>query len=116
MINFENALLCDDIEVYAKAKENFSNSKTIQNNINKQNINEETDDKDINFCLENLNPQLPRYYSVIVWLVDNGAKYYKQYGNAFLFGECVSFNNISDISKTNFIYRLAKDMSQLNKI
>lgn len=63
--------------------------------------------------LEKLTADLDNYYYLIVCLIDRGACYYKQEG----YGDDVTcFNDIEDKSKTEFIYRVAKDMLALTNV
>ena len=60
----------------------------------------------LNYTLENLNPNLSKYWEIIVSLIDMGAYYTKQVGNGT---DVICWSTIKDVSKTNFIYRCAKD-------
>lgn len=65
---------------------------------------------DLDKLLENLNPNLSHYFDFIVLLIEAGAHYKKQVG----YGDDVTcFNDADDISKTNFHYRVAKEMLAL---
>jgi len=102
-LTFNEAILCDDIDVYIKAYEN--------------------DYPNINWALESLSSELLNYYEIIVCLIDSGAQYYmtkstdvhinNEYANDCCqhAHSCIIEPDLSpDISKTRFIYRVAKDM------
>lgn len=76
----------------------INRSRQLKPVINKNNLNT---------VLEKLNPNLKNYYYFIVRLIDEGATYLKQEGHG---DDVTCFNYVPDISKTNFIYRVAKDM------
>lgn len=69
-------------------------------------VSNETIQEQLNDVLENLNPNLSKYWHIIVFLIDNGAYYTKQYGWG---SDVVCWNDQKDVSKTNLIYRIAKD-------
>lgn len=59
----------------------------------------------INYYLENLPKDLKNYFKFIVILIDHGAFYEKEVGSG---DKITSFKKIKDVSKTNFIYNIAK--------
>ena len=65
------------------------------------------EDKD--WALEHLNYDLENIYSVVIYLINNGAEYFS----------VLEYSKISeivvDVSKTKFVYRVAKDMLDKNK-
>lgn len=64
----------------------------------------------LDLLLERLDPNLNNYYCFVVTLIEAGAKYYKQHGQG---DDITIFSNEVDQSKTNFAYRVAKDMIDL---
>ena len=58
----------------------------------------------LNYCLENLNNNLPNYYKIIDFLIENGAYYTKNENNQIK----------KDVSKTNFIQRQTKNMLKIH--
>ena len=60
----------------------------------------------LNGLLEHLDPNLPNFWRIIVYLIDQGAYYEKQSGEG---DELTTFKNVKDTSKTNIVYRIAKD-------
>lgn len=108
-ITFDIALLCDDILIYRQAIDNY---KLATNGKRKMIFFTNTSEKhDINWALENLNPKLPRYFHVVAFLIENGAFYLKQYGLGY---DVPIFEHKKDLSKTNFFYRMAKELSKAN--
>lgn len=62
-----------------------------------------------NHLLETLNPKLKNYWKIIVLLIDSGAFYTKQLLQTDNMGHILQLLDVKDESKTNIIYRLAKD-------
>lgn len=58
--------------------------------------------------LEELNPNLSKFWEIVAFLIENGAYYTKQIGWG---SDVVVWKNEKDISKTNLVYRIAKDKS-----
>lgn len=62
---------------------------------------------DLNKLLENLNPKLDHFFDFVILLIEAGAHYMKQEG----YGDDITcFNDVVDVSKTNFYYAVAKAM------
>ena len=62
---------------------------------------------DLDKLLENLDRDLNHYFDFVVLLIEAGARYKKQVG----YGDDVTcFNDVDDVSKTNFCYRVAKEI------
>lgn len=70
-------------------------------------INDYLISEDIDTALENLDPSLGHYFEFVVMLIDEGAQYRKQIGYGC---DVTCFEVVPDISKTNFFYRVAKEM------
>ncbi|MCL2675855.1 MAG: helix-turn-helix domain-containing protein [Firmicutes bacterium] len=115
VIKYTDAILCDDTSVYAKAQENYTKAKENHEAENKRQKliwrNHRAEPfvvEDINWTLENLDSALSHYYEVIIWLIDNGAAYYKSVCDTSMYYAVAE--NFMDSSKTQFFYRVAKDM------
>jgi len=108
-----DAISLDDIDLFETSIKNFSKEpeevinehpywhtrETVKPNGWKTN--------ELNNILEKLNPLLKNYYYFVVRLIDEGATYLKQEG----YGDDITiFDDVPDVSKTNFFYRLACDM------
>ena len=91
----EDLVYCDDIALIEFVLEN---AKTKYQKDEYQ--------THINYLLKNISSNLNNYYNIIVLLIDNGA-YYEVMGE---------LQRTRDIAKTNFIYRLSKDMIALKKV
>jgi len=127
-ITFEEAVLSDDIAVYERAQENYEILKEEAGkrkpdyfglhpkpfmglgDCQRRGYAESTtaEVKDMSWALENLDSSLPKYYELLIWLVDNGAEYYLEYLDHDDMRCSIRF--AKDPSKTKFFYRLAKDM------
>lgn len=70
-------------------------------------INDYLISEDFDVILENLDPSLEHYFEFVVMLIDEGAQYKKQNGHGC---DITCFDVVPDISKTNFFYRVAKEM------
>jgi len=118
MICFEDAVLSDDVDVYAHAQANYIEAKknhdaeTAKKRAGGYGYMHQATEfagKNKDWALENLDATLPKYYEAIVWLVDNGATYWTQEVNTN--SHYATAKYVEDISKTKFIYRVAKDMA-----
>ena len=102
---------CDNIDIFKRTLRNMKNKKYKSKNIRNpfgadKDISKEYIQKQLNDTLENLNPNLSKFWEIIVFLIDNGAYYIKQTGWG---SDVVCWKNEEDISKTNLVYRIAKD-------
>jgi len=62
---------------------------------------------DLNTILEELNPDRVNFFYFVKRLIENGATYKKQNGHG---DDITIFDDVVDMSKTNFFYRVACDM------
>jgi transcriptional regulator with XRE-family HTH domain len=117
-IDFDLAVSCDSTAVFKQALENYFDSKVkheaAEEEKKKSPYYNRWDAKQfqmhgVDWALENLNSQLTGYYACIVWLIDNGASYYKEHGEG---PEFVSYM-VKDKTRTDFFYRVAKDMEAM---
>lgn len=103
---------CNSLEVFKNILAKMKNKKYYRKDIMGQDIelsNEERQKKlqeQLNYVLENLNPELSKYWQIIVFLIENGAYYTKEVGYG---SDVVCWETKKDVSKTNLIYRIAKD-------
>ena len=105
---------CNNLEIIKQTLE-----KAKKKNLRKQDYwgrvsgptTEEYVEEQLNYLLENLNPSLSNFWQIIIFLIDSGAFYQKQTGKG---SDVVCFYIEKDISKTNLVYRLAKDMIKIN--
>ena len=81
---------CDDLNVIKEIMD------MMENTMEKEDLIDLYND-----LLEDLNPNLENFWRIIVLLIDNGAYYTKDYDD-----DCCA---IKDESKTNIVYRLAKE-------
>lgn len=104
---------CNDLDFFKKVlnkmrqEKYYSGGKYLYDK--KVDITEQYIQTQLNEVLEELNPNISKFWEIIVYLIDNGAYYTKQIGHG---SECVSFCFEKDVSKTNIIYRMAKDKSK----
>ena len=100
---------CNKIEVFQDTINRMKNRDYVKSNLYGESFNINPNDviqEQLNKVLEELNPDLTNYWHIILFLINNGAYYTKQYG----YGDDITcFNDIKDISKTNLVYRIAKD-------
>lgn len=99
---------CNNVEVFKSTITSMQNKKYTRKNLFGQglDITKEYIQDQLNEVLENLNPNLSKFWEIIVFLIDSGAYYTKQEGYG---SDVTCFNKIKDFSKTNIIYRIAKD-------
>lgn len=64
-------------------------------------------ENNLDYILENLDPELDNYFAFLVNLIDLGAAYLKTVGYG---DDVVCWNIEDDVSKTNFYYAVAKKM------
>ena len=100
---------CNNIEMFKLALEKTKAGANIKKEssclsipVSKENYLQ----NELNKALENLNPNLSKFWEIIIFLIDNGAYYTKQTGWG---DDIVCWKNEKDVSKTNLVYRLAKD-------
>ncbi len=100
---------CNNLDLFKKTLEKMKNKKYTEGNSylgNVRDVSTQYIQNQLNKVLEELNPNLSKYWEILVYLIDNGAFYLKQVG----YGDDITcFNYVKDISKTNIIYRIAKD-------
>ena len=102
---------CNSLEIFKKTLSKMKEKKYFRKNPMDPfsegiDISNETLQEQLNNVLENLNPNLPKYWEIIVFLIENGAYYTKQYGWG---SDVVCWNEEKDVSRTNIVYRIAKD-------
>ena len=100
---------CNNLNIFKQTLEKMKQRKYFKQGHLGEKV-EVSSEKEIqvqlNEVLENLSSNLSRYYEIIVFLIDNGAYYEKQVGVG---DDITIFKNVKDVSKTNLIYRIAKD-------
>ncbi|MBQ7308243.1 MAG: hypothetical protein IJW82_06950, partial [Clostridia bacterium] len=84
----EDLVYCDDMSII----------EFVARNV-KEKYTQEEYTTHLNYLLKNISPKLNNYYQIIIWLIDNGACY-----------ELGDIQKVKDVSKTNFVYRVSKDM------
>ena len=108
-VELSDLINCNNLEVFKTTLNQTKSRKYTQKNLysrEDKDISNEHLQSELNKTLENLNPNLSKFWEIVVFLIDNGAFYTKQAG----WGEdVVSWENVIDISKTNLVYRIAKD-------
>lgn len=102
---------CNSLEVFKNTLTKMRNKKYFcKNPMNPLSegvdVSNKTVQGQLNYVLENLNPNLSKYWEIIVFLIDHGAYYTKQCGWG---SDVVCWDEKEDVSKTNLIYRIAKD-------
>ena len=102
---------CNNVEIFRKTLLKMKSRKYTRrpnNPIHTGYINNtyEVVQDQLNEVLENLNPNLSKYWEIVVFLIDNGAYYTRQVGWG---DDVVCWEKRKDISKTNLVYRIAKD-------
>ena len=102
---------CNNLETFKTTLAQTKSKKYTQKNIYNpfaegRDISKEHLQSELNKTLENLNPNLSKFWEIIVFLIDNGAYYTKQLGWG---DDVVCWKEEIDISKTNLVYRSAKD-------
>lgn len=108
-VELSDLINCNDIEAFkftlekTKTKQYFENSSYYSRG---RDVSKEHLQFELNTTLENLNSRLPKFWEIVVFLIDNGAFYTKQIGYG---DDCVSWKIEKDVSKTNLVYRIAKD-------
>ena len=110
-IEIKDLVDCNSLEIFKKTLSKMKEKKYFRKNPMNPfsegiDISNETLQEQLNNLLENLNPNLPKYWEIIVFLIENGAYYTKQYGWG---SDVVCWNEKKDVSKTNIVYRIAKD-------
>ena len=109
-VELKDLISCNNLEIFkstlSKMKQKKYTKQKLLNPYEYVDISEEVLQNQLNEVLENLSPCLSNFWEIIVFLIDNGAYYTKQYGWG---DDVVSWSNIKDISKTNLTYRHAKD-------
>ena len=110
-VELSDLINCNNLETFKTTLAQTKSKKYTQKNIYNpfaegRNISSEYLQSELNKTLENLNPNLSRFWEIIVFLIDNGAYYTKQIGWGT---DVVCWKEEIDISKTNLVYRLAKD-------
>lgn len=111
-VELSDLINCNNLDVFKTTLTQIKSRKHTQKNM----YNSYAEGKDIssghlqselNKTLENLSPNLSKFWEIVVFLIDNGAYYTKEVSCGSQIAP--DFKNIKDISKTNIIYRIAKD-------
>lgn len=110
IVELSDLINCNNLEVFkttlskTKAREYYTGGGyyEAQKDISKEHLQSQ-----LNKTLENLNSALPKFWEIIVFLIENGAYFTKQEG---IGNDVVTWKIEKDISKTNIVYRLAKDV------
>lgn len=110
-VELSDLINCNNLETFKTTLAQTKFKKYTQKNIYNpfaegRDISSEHLQSELNKTLENLNPNLSKFWEIIVFLIDNGAYYTKQIGWGT---DVVCWKEEIDISKTNLVYRLAKD-------
>ena len=110
-VELSDLINCNNLETFKTTLAQTKSKKYTQKNIYNpfaegRDISSEHLQSELNKTLENLNPNLSKFWEIIVFLIDNGAYYTKQIGWGT---DAVCWKEEIDISKTNLVYRLAKD-------
>ena len=110
-VELSDLINCNNLETFKTTLAQTKSKKYTQKNIYNpfaegRDISSEHLQSELNKTLENLNPNLSKFWEIIVFLIDNGAYYTKQIGWGT---DVVCWKEEIDISKTNLVYRLAKD-------
>ncbi len=110
-VELSDLINCNNLETFKTTLAQTKSKKYTQKNIYNplaegRDISKEHLQSELNKTLENLNPNLSKFWEIIVFLIDNGAYYTKQIGWGT---DVVCWKEEIDISKTNLVYRLAKD-------
>lgn len=106
-------LNCNNLDTFKTTLEKMKTKKYTTKNLHNP-LSEDIDisikyiQTQLNSTLEKLNPNLPNFWKIIVFLIDNGAYYTKQEVSG---NYAIVFNEVKDESKTNLIYRIAKDIT-----
>lgn len=110
-VELSDLINCNNLDVFKTTLTQIKSRKYTQKNIYNpyaegRDVSSEHIQSELNKALENLNPNLSKFWEIIVFLIDNGAYYTKQIGWG---DDVVCWKEEIDISKTNLVYRLAKD-------
>lgn len=110
-VELKDLINCNNIEIFKDTLRNMRKRKFIKRQhsivLPEIDITNEYIQDQLNEVLENLCPDLSKFWEIIVFLIDNGAYYSKEIACGSQIAP--DFKNIKDISKTNIIYRIAKD-------
>lgn len=113
-VELKNLKECDSLDFFKFTLEKMKNTKYTSNSDNlwnpeEKDISVEYIQKQLNEVLENLSPSLDNYWHIIAFLIENGAYYEKEHS----YGDDITITeNIRDVSKTNLVYRHAKDSTK----
>lgn len=110
-IELKDLTNCNNIDIFKTTLNSMKNKKFTKRNLYRPfeqelDITNEFIQEQLNEVLENLCPNLSKFWEIIIFLIDNGAYYTKQYCHG---SEVTCIEEEKDISKTNIIYRIAKD-------
>lgn len=110
-VELKDLISCDNLDIIKatlqKMKEKSYTRKNMFRPFEKTiDISSEYIQEQLNYLLENLNPAISKFWEIIVFLIDNGAHYLKQNGYG---SEVTEFDEVEDVSKTNLVYRIAKE-------
>lgn len=110
-VELSDLINCNNLDIFKTTLAQTESKKYTQRNARDpfgegKDISKEHLQSELNKTLENLNRNLSKFWEIIVLLIDNGAYYTKQMG----FGDdVVCWTEEIDVSKTNIVYRHAKD-------
>ena len=110
-VELKDLVNCNNLDIFkntlASMKERKYTKKNIYNPFSEgYDISKEYIQNQLNQVLENLNPNLSNFWNIVAFLIDNGAYFTQRVGGG---DDVVCWEVVKDISKTNYIYRIAKD-------
>ena len=100
---------CNNLKVFKTTLERMRDRKYFARSMLGQEVAVEPKkiiQEQLNYVLENLNPELSNFYQIVLYLIENGAYYELLVGGG---DDVVCWEKVKDTSKTNWAYRLAKD-------
>ena len=114
LVELNNLKECDSLDFFKFTLEKMKNTKYTRNvgsfwNPREEDISAEYIQEQLNEVLEKISPSLDNYWHIIVYLIENGAYYEKEHSYGY---DMTITENIKDVSKTNLVYRLAKDSTK----
>lgn len=110
-VELSDLINCNDLDTFKTTLTQTKTKKYTEKNIRNpfaegRDVSSEHLQSELNKTLESLNPNLSKFWEIIVFLIDNGAYYTKQIGWG---DDVVCWKDEIDVSKTNLVYRIAKD-------
>lgn len=100
---------CNNLKVFKTTLERMRDRKYFTQSRLGQQVTVESNkiiQEQLNYVLENLNPELSNFYQIVLFLIENGAYYELLVGGG---DDVVCWEKVKDTSKTNWAYRIAKD-------